>query len=224
MICCGSGEGTTRRHAAPSCRNAQPLSFAERVGVLLGVGGPDELGRVGERRVVRVDRDHGEDRHHRPVRGEHAPQLLLNEVADHALRSRVQDVQRVRFGSSVGLGLQGQQAHLGSVAVHDDEAVLRGQRGYRLRRDPDVAPLYGGGHRVRPPQQCVPAQCDHDPHSSLQASVSDRSQRSGGTGEGLSSCCAVLGRPVCRGAALRRPAGTGPSTARRAGRCCASTR
>ena len=97
------------------------------------------------------------------------------------------------YGSapSVGLGLQGQQAHLGSVAVHDDEAVLRGQRGDRLRRDPDVAPLYGGGHRVRTPQQCVPAQCDHDPHSSLQASVSDRPQRSGGTGEGLAHLAAL---------------------------------
>ena len=174
-------------HAAPG-RAVLPerpaLVLAERVGVRLGVDGADELGRVGERRVVRVDRDHGEDRDHRPVRGEHAPQLLLDEVADHALGSRVQDVQGVGFGSSVGLGLQGQQAHLRSVAVHDDEAVLRGQRCERLRRDPDVAPLYRGGHRVGTPQQCVPAQCDHDPHIEPPASAGDRPQRSGGTGSG----------------------------------------
>jgi hypothetical protein len=28
MICCGSGEGTTRRQAAPSCRNTHALSLA----------------------------------------------------------------------------------------------------------------------------------------------------------------------------------------------------
>jgi len=41
-----------------------------------------------------------------------------------------------------------------------------------------------GGHQVRAPQQCVPTQCDHDPHSGLQLRRNDRPQRSGGTGEG----------------------------------------
>ena len=143
----------------PSCRKAHPFFLAERVGVIVGVAGPDELRRVGERRVLRIDRDHGEQGHDRPVRGQNAPQFLLDQVADHALGSGVQDVQRVRLRSRGGLGLQGQQPHLRPVAVHDDEAVLRGQRRERLRRDPDVAPLYLGGHRVRPPQQRIPAQC-----------------------------------------------------------------
>ena len=193
MICCGSGEGTTRRQAAPSCRNAQALSLRERLGVRLGVGGADELRRVGERRVVRIDRDHGEDRHDRPVGRQRAPQLLLDEVADHALGSRVQDVQGVRLGAAVGLGLQGQQAHLRSVAVHDDEVVLRGQRCHRLGRGPDVAPLYRRGHRVRTPQQCIPAQCEHDPHSSLQLGErpSSAERRYGRGSAHLAALCSV---------------------------------
>ena len=43
--------------------------LAQRLGVIVGVAGSDEFRRVGERRVVRIDRDHGEQGYDRPVRG-----------------------------------------------------------------------------------------------------------------------------------------------------------
>ena len=136
----------------------------QRVGGLLGVDRADELGRAGEGRVIGVHGDHGEQGGHLPVRRQQATQFLLDQVADDALGARVQDVQRVRLGVVVGLGLQRQQAHLRAVAVHDHDAVLGGQRRDRLGRDPDVPALDLGGHGVAPAQQRIAAQRDHDPH------------------------------------------------------------
>jgi hypothetical protein len=88
---------------------------------------------------------------HLMLRRQEAPEFLLDEIADHALGTRVQDVQRVRLRPGVRLGLQRQQAHLRAVAVRDHDAVLGDQRRDRLGRDLDVPALHLGGHRVATP-------------------------------------------------------------------------
>ena len=58
----GAGDGTTRRRWSPSRLNTQPFSAASASAVGVVVDRPDELGRIGERRVVGVDLDHRQDR------------------------------------------------------------------------------------------------------------------------------------------------------------------
>ena len=84
----------------------------------------DGLARILEGRVVDVDLDHRQQRRQRLVEGHQVAQLLLDEVADHALRLRAQDVERVGRHLRVGRALERQQADLRSVAVGDDQLVL----------------------------------------------------------------------------------------------------
>jgi hypothetical protein len=119
---------------------------------------------MGEGRIPRVYHDHGEQGGHLLPWRQETPQFLLDEIADHALSARVQNVQRVRLRVGVRFGLQREQAHLRPVPVHDHDAVLGGQRRDRLGRDHDVPPLHLGGHRLTAPQQRIATQRDHDPH------------------------------------------------------------
>ena len=156
-----------RHHPAPGgavLPEGPALLGGQLVGVVLGVHRPDELGRMGERRVGRVHHDHREQGGHLLSRRQQVPQFLLDQVADHALGARVQHVQRVGLGALVRLGLKGQQADLRAIAVGHHDAVVGGQRRDRAGRDPDVVSLHLGGHRLTAPQQRIAAQGDHDPH------------------------------------------------------------
>ena len=63
-------------------------------------------------------------RRERLLERQQVAQLLLDEVADHALRLGTQHVERVGLDLLVAAALQRQQAHLGAVAVRDDQLVL----------------------------------------------------------------------------------------------------
>ena len=88
------------------------------------------MGLVGilEGRVRRVDLDHRQHGRQRLVEGHQVAQLLLHEIADHALRLGAEDIERVGRDLLVGRALERQQADLGSVAVGDDELVLARHR------------------------------------------------------------------------------------------------
>src|SRR5215469_10088594 len=154
--------GLGRGHHPPPLGTVLPerpaLPGGQFVGGLLVIDRADELGGAGERRVLRVHHDHGQQRRHLVLWRQEASQFLLDQVADHPLGTRVQDIQRVRLGAVVGLGLQRQQANLRAVAVDDHNAVLCGKGRDRLCRYFDVLPLNLGGHRVRAPQQCITPQ------------------------------------------------------------------
>lgn len=64
-------------------------------GLLAAVDGPDELRRCGEHRVGRVDFSLSDEAQH-GFRHPGVPQGLIKPVADHALRLRAEDVERVR--------------------------------------------------------------------------------------------------------------------------------
>ena len=72
------------------------LGGRQRVRLVLRVDRPDELGRVVERGISRVDLDHRQERGERGVLRHHVAQLLLEHVADHSLRLGSEHVERVR--------------------------------------------------------------------------------------------------------------------------------
>ena len=121
----GSGEATTRRHLSPSGLIGPALLGGQLVGLGLVVDRADELGRVLERGIVRVDLDHRQERRERPLDRQQVAQLLLDHVADHPLGLGAEDVERVRLDGRVRGALEGQQPDLRAVAVGDDELVAR---------------------------------------------------------------------------------------------------
>ena len=94
-------------------------------------------------------------------------ELLLDQVADHALGLGAEQVERVRLDLLVGRALEGEQADLRPVAVRDHELVLERERGERLAGSPRVRALVLGRERLASPEQRVPAECDDDAHRQL---------------------------------------------------------
>ena len=99
-------------------------------------------------------------------KGTQVAQLLFDEVADHALRLRAEDVERVGWHHVVGGALERQEADLGPVAVGDDELVLDGDGSQRLTGDAHVLALVVARHGFAAAQQRVAAKGDDDPHVS----------------------------------------------------------
>ena len=97
-------------------------------------------------------------------------QLLLDHVADHALRLGAQHVEREGTGTGV-CRLQGEQAHLRPVAMGDDELVTLGdQNSQRLRRAAHIGALRHCVHRLTALEEGVAAKSCHDPHVSPRSS------------------------------------------------------
>ena len=114
-----------------------------------------------------VDLDHGEHRGQGLVEGQQVSQLLLDEVADHALRLRPKDVQRIDRHLGVGGILERQQADLRPVAVGDDQLVLPRNGGQLRAGDPDVLALVLAGHGFTPAEQGIAAKGDDDSHADV---------------------------------------------------------
>ena len=172
----GRGDGTTRRKPSPSGLKIQPFSAAIRSASSFAVDRTDRLRRVPEGRVRRVDLGHREDRGEGALEREEVPHLLLDDVADHPLGLRAEDVERVRLDARVGRLLEGEEPHLRAVAVRDDDLVVVGDRRERLAGPLHVGPLVLGRHRLSALQEGVPAQGDDDAH---RASPSRRASRRG---------------------------------------------
>ena len=95
-IRCGSGEGTTRRKLSPSGLNSHPFSFASRAASSFVVDRPDRLRRIPERGVVAVDLDQRQQRGEALLQRQLVSELLLDQVADHALGLGAEQVERIR--------------------------------------------------------------------------------------------------------------------------------
>ncbi len=146
------------------------LVRGQGLGLGLGVDRADGLGRVAERGVVLVDLDHGQQGSDPLVRWEQVAELLLDEVADHALGLRAEDVQRVGVDLLVRRSLEREQTDLRAVAVRDDQLVVGRQRGKRPACGSHVHTLVLCGQRLTPAEEGVAAQRDDDPHLSRPAS------------------------------------------------------
>ena len=134
--------------------------------IIAGVHLAHELGGIGEGRVGRLDERLVDDGGHLPP-GQAVLHRLEQPVADHPLRLRAEDVERVRRREVRVRGtLQRQHTDLGAVAVGDDELVLRRERCQRLDGASYVRFLHLGIGPLPALEQRVPAEGDHDPHVS----------------------------------------------------------
>ena len=126
---------TRARRAGP----ASPAARARRWASSSAIDRPDELGRVGERRVVGRHLRLADQAHHLRLR-KGVLERLQEEVADHPLGLGTEDVEGIG-GREVGVGgaLVGEQAHLRPVPVGDDQVVVAGKRCQRRDGDVDVA-------------------------------------------------------------------------------------
>jgi hypothetical protein len=50
-------------------------------------------------------------------------EFLFQQIADHPFRLGAQDIQRIGPQPGIGFRLKGQQTHLGTVAVRDDQGM-----------------------------------------------------------------------------------------------------
>ena len=201
----GSGEATTRRQRvtvrlAPSSRSAAACSRASSS----VYDGTDELGRVGERRVVRVDLGHREHRRERLLERQQVAQLLLDQVADHPLGLRTRARRTGTPGaSSYAAACSASSPTCGPLPWRDHELVLERERGERLAGGADVGPLALDGHRLAPALQGVASEGDHDAHAVIlpHAGPVPAPVRPGGAG------WRRRGRPARRRAGSRPPRG-----------------
>ncbi len=92
-------------------------------------------------------------------------QLLLDEVADHPLGLRAEDVEGVRLRLPVRRRLQREQADLRTVAVADDQLVLKRDRRERLAGQPDFEPLALHRHGLAAALQGIASEGHHDTHA-----------------------------------------------------------
>jgi hypothetical protein len=153
--------------AAPGVRGDRPAELGrEPLRGHLVVERADRLRRrlLDERRVVRVDPHAGQDRRGRQRRVDRS-QRLLEQVADLALRHRVEHVERERRG--VGLAarlLQGERADLRPVAVGEHDLVRPRDPRDRRRGLQRVRGLLGPRAALVLADQRVAAERDDDPH------------------------------------------------------------
>jgi hypothetical protein len=159
----GSGDGTTRRRCSPSLEGPS-LVGGQRRRLLVGVDRADELGRIAEGGVVRVDLDHREEGGEGNLRREQVAELLLDQVADHPLGLRAEHIQRVGLHLLVRGRLQREEADLRAVAVGEHELVAFRHRRQRLRRSPHVGSLHLGGHGLAALEQRVATERHDDAH------------------------------------------------------------
>ena len=99
--------------------------------LIFGVDRSDELGRILEGRIGRVDDRAGDQRGDGPVVAEPIAQLLLDHVPQHPLGLCPEDVKGILTHFVVRGRLQREQPDLRTVAVGHDEVVLLGDLGKR---------------------------------------------------------------------------------------------
>ena len=162
----GSGEATTRRWPPASSTSVHPARGGQARGRLAVVDRADRLRGALERRVAGVHHHLGQQRRDARV-AQLVDQLLLEQVADHALGLGAEHVERIRLDPLVGLALERQQAHLGPVSVGDDDVVLGRQRGDRLDRGADVAALGGHVRGLAAAEQRVASERRDDQHGEV---------------------------------------------------------
>ena len=93
----GTGDGTTRRQYRPSGLTVHPAGGREPLGLSFVIHGSDELGRLGERRILNRHQGLGDEGRDLPAR-EGVLQRLEKPVSDHPLRLGSEYVEGVGPG------------------------------------------------------------------------------------------------------------------------------
>ena len=100
------------------------LLRCELLRLLFCVHGPDRLRRIAERRVGCIHFDERQERRDADVEGQLVAEFLLDDIADHSLGLRAEQVERVGVDHGVCRRLEREQPDLRPVAVRDHELVL----------------------------------------------------------------------------------------------------
>ena len=175
----GSGEATTRRHLSPSCLMAQPFSAASRSASASLVDRADELGRVAEGGIVRVDLDHRQDASRtasRSAAGCPAPARSCSRSSPRSGRpGRRAGTSRPPSYAAPWSASRPTCGPLPWETTSSCSAAI-GRQLLRPRVRTFCA-LVLGGHRLPAPEQRVAAQRDDDAHR--RGALSRRSWRRG---------------------------------------------
>ena len=153
-----------RHHAAEELAvglDAPLLLGRQGAGFGFLIDGADKLGRIGEGRILGVDLHLGQQRGDVAARHQ-VFQLLDQHVADHALGLGAQHIQGIGGDLGVGAVLQGQQADLRAVAVHQHHVVLLGDPGDGLGGGGYVLALDVGFKGLATTEQGIATQGDDD--------------------------------------------------------------
>lgn len=143
------------------------LRSRKLAGIRLAVHRPHELGGILHGRIVGVHFDHRENRGDRFLRRDQVPELLFDEVADHALGLGTEDVERVGGDIVVAGRLQRQQPDLRAVAVRNHQLMVDGHRRKCLACGLHVRPLTLDGHGLTSLLKRISPKCNHDSHTCL---------------------------------------------------------
>ncbi len=153
-----------RHHAAEELAVGldRPLLLGgQGAGLHFFINRADKLGRVGERRILGVDLHLGQQGGDVAARHQ-VLQLLDQHVADHALGLGAQHIQGIGGDLGVSAVLQGQQADLRAVAVHQHHVVILGDTGDGLGGGGDVLALDIRFKRLATTEQGIATQGDDD--------------------------------------------------------------
>lgn len=137
------------------------------IGLGFVVNRSDELGRVRECGIIRIDLDHCQDGGQGLFRRQQIPQLDFEHVPDHALGFGAEHIERIGLDSLIGVRLQREQTDLRAVAMgHHDFMV--GHQGRDCRRGYlHIRLLILLRHRLPTFEQGIASERDHDSHDVL---------------------------------------------------------
>ena len=135
--------------------------FCQSAGFGFFIDGADKFGRIGKRRILGINLHLSQQRGNVAARHQ-IFQLLDQHVADHALRLGTQHIQRIGRDLGVGTVLQGQQADLRAVAMHQHHVVLLSNQGDGLGGSGDVLALDIRLKGLTTTEQCIATQSDDD--------------------------------------------------------------
>ena len=137
------------------------LLFCQSAGFSLFVDGADKFGRIGKRRILGINLHLSQQRGDIAARHQ-VFQLLDQHVADHALGLGTQHIQRIGGYLGIGAVLQGQQADLRAVTMHQYHVVLLSDQGDGLGGSCNVLALDIRFQWLTTTEQCIATQSDDD--------------------------------------------------------------
>ena len=99
------------------------------------------------------------------------PELLFQDVPDHAFGLSAQHIEGIRLNFGVRRGLERQQTYLWSIAMGRTSSCLLATAARAGAADRTFARCFSC-HRLATLQQCIAAQSDHHAHVCLRTQTS----------------------------------------------------
>src|SRR5579862_7734305 len=108
--------------------------------------------------------DEGQKRREAHAHGQLVPELLLNQIADHALGLRVEDVEWIHVDVLVRRALEREESNLRPVSMRDHELVRSRDRRKRAAGALGVRTLVLGRELFAALKKRIATESDNDAH------------------------------------------------------------